>query len=260
MVMTKTWGWMAAGAALLLSAGAASSADLALKAAPGPAHASDCGRGQFQGFYVGGHGGWNGYQANRTDQDDFLESAATYLAKDGAASGGAQIGYNWQCRGRLLGIETDWSWTRATAETRLLPTATDIDLRATSKLNWYGTIRGRAGIVVDDILLYATAGLAYANIETTWRQDFGFGELDQFTFRDKRWGWTAGVGAEIALWSSWTLRSEALYIDLSDTSHTADSLIRGRLVSFTHSDSIWVSRVGLNFKFGGDPAPVHAKF
>ena len=54
---------------------------------------------------------------------------------------------------------------------------------------WFGTVRGRAGYAVSNVLLYGTAGLA-------------FGELSGETFglvseNHTNLGWTAGVGAEV---------------------------------------------------------------
>jgi hypothetical protein len=54
---------------------------------------------------------------------------------------------------------------------------------------WFGTARGRAGVAINNVLIFGTAGLAY-------------GELTGITFRNPSesptsFGWTAGIGTEV---------------------------------------------------------------
>ena len=73
---------------------------------------------------------------------------------------------------------------------------------------WFGTVRGRAGYAVNNILFYGTAGLA-------------FGELSGMTFglseSHANAAWTGGVGAEFGFAQNWSAKIEYLYIDLSDS-------------------------------------------
>ncbi len=78
---------------------------------------------------------------------------------------GARIGYDWQrgCTlfgGRGLGAGR----TRAQRATSPMGRgAANIDqLLVRGKLDWYGTVRARTGIVVDSVLLYTTGSFAYA--------------------------------------------------------------------------------------------------
>ena len=115
--------------------------------------------------------------------------------------------------------------------------------RITSSLNNYGTLRTRTGLVIDNLLLYVTGGLAWATI------DFNGIDPDQgaFSFSNTRWGWTAGVGTEFLLGRNWTFKSEILYINFDDKTHsfTAD----GDRFSFQTQDDVWVARAGINYKF-----------
>ena len=76
---------------------------------------------------------------------------------------------------------------------------------------------------------------------------------EQFTFSDWRWGWVAGVGVELRISDNISLRSEALCIGVADRTYTFVSPTLG-LGNFTHSDSMWLARVGINVKLGFDPA------
>jgi outer membrane immunogenic protein len=244
---------MLASAALVVAAGAASAADLPVKAPSIPV--ATCGGGLFHGFYVGGQVGTVGYRADRTDQDAYLAESANYTATKDGWGGGAQVGYNYQCGNKLWGFEADWMWASQTATTRLFPNfIPPVDLRIISRLQSFGTLRSRTGIIVDNVLLYVTGGLAGARINTTWHNvQPAVPIFEELNFSDTRWGWTAGVGVEVALWDRWSVKSEALYIRLVEKGYTAFSPTFGLPFSFTHNDDIWTARVGLNYHFGWDP-------
>ena len=97
--------------ALALS-GAASAADLPVKAPPpAPAVIS------WAGPYIGAHGGIGWLRASQTVTGPILISTCTTtggatcdLDATGAVFGG-QVGYNWQQREWVFGIEADASWT-----------------------------------------------------------------------------------------------------------------------------------------------------
>jgi outer membrane immunogenic protein len=68
-------------------------------------------------------------------------------------------------------------------------------------LRWFGTTRIRTGVVVDNLLLYVTGGLAYANIkrDALFFNDDNPGLQETFSSSKIRLGWTAGAGAEWAI-------------------------------------------------------------
>jgi outer membrane immunogenic protein len=194
----------------------------------------------FQGFYVGVHGGFAQYTAHQNDQDGFLTDNSGWTATDGKFTGGVQAGYNWQrsCN-TLFGIEADWAWGKLDATTVNNPNDTPNSM--TSSIKSYGTLRTRTGLVFDNLLLYVTGGLAVAVV------DFKVSDPpDVFSFSDTRWGWTAGIGSEWALRQNVTFKSEILYMNFGDQSH---SFISEDRFSFKTQDSIWVGRAGLNVRF-----------
>ncbi|MGB7717773.1 MAG: porin family protein, partial [Pseudolabrys sp.] len=66
-------------------------------------------------------------------------------------AGGGQLGYNWQVGQFVFGAETDIQVSGAD------------DTFAPWKFSnqWFGTLRGRAGYAINNVLLFASAGLAY---------------------------------------------------------------------------------------------------
>lgn len=239
------------------------------------AHYARPGCAQFGGWYVGGNVGWGVYDTAFSDRDGLSKTLDDGLtsnvnARNNGFVGGAQGGYNWQSGCTVLGIETDWSWSALkTSELNLdgdQPTADTLNVE--NKLRWFGTTRARAGVVVDNLLLYVTGGVAYANFKRnfTYFQD-GPAHANVFSSDSTKIGWTAGAGAEWAFANNWTLRGEFLYMGFEQDRVTAAGDGNGigaagvnyRLDS---QDSVWVSRIGLNYRFGdvGGKGPVVARY
>jgi outer membrane immunogenic protein len=249
MAMSKLGLGIAAGALLVVAGTQIShSADMGVRAAPPPVLAT-CPGGPFSGFWVGGNLDWAYYKAERTDQDGLISAGgSTISSTKSAVAGGVGGGWDWQCRNRVFGVIADWSGTSAKASTNTFPNLPGVaDLSVNSKLNWYGTLRTRGGLTVDDILIYLTGGLAYANIETTWNT-FAPPVANSFAFKNTPWGFVVGVGAETMLWNRWSLKSEILYMQFQEKTFTGTVPAVGSF-SVKNNDSLWVSRIALNYRF-----------
>jgi outer membrane immunogenic protein len=154
--------------------GAASAADMAVKARPLPPVPV----WSWTGCYIGGNVGYGW-------TDDITYRAADPFNTLGLAGGpfvpafntgngsgvmgGAQVGCNYQFgTSFLVGIEGDISGADVNVDTRrgpLISTLTNSDsfFRTSERVNWVASIRGRAGFVAGDWLFYGTAGWAWAN-------------------------------------------------------------------------------------------------
>ena len=78
-------------------------------------------------------------------------------------------------------------------------------------MRWFGTVRARTGVVVDNLLLYVTGGFAYArfnNVLTVFED--APATAVAFANSRTRWGWTAGVGTEWAFAPNWSLKSGSI--------------------------------------------------
>ena len=136
-------------------------------------------------------------------------------------------------------------------------------------MDWFGTLRARAGVVVhQNWLLYATGGLAYAKIVHTLSDDcvgcgnspFNLGPFTQSN-RDMKMGWTVGGGTELLRGSHWRLRAEALYVDLGSKTHgyvVVDPVATATSVA-KWDDQFWVVRLGVAYAFGASEAVVSLK-
>jgi outer membrane immunogenic protein len=264
---------LATTALVALTAGTAGAADMAVKARPLPPPPPPC--AQFGGGYIGANVGWGIHNHNYHDKGNLVQTIDDDLPTnarltDDRWNAGVQIGYNWQSRCTVFGVEADWSWTN----TRPGDTFFDGDggtqdaLSVESRMRWFGTVRARTGVVVDNLLLYATGGLAYArfNRDITVFEDAP-ATAAVFSSSRTRWGWTAGVGTEWSFAPNWSLKSEFLYMRFAHDDQTfgAQTIngvtfgVPGRSYTFNHQDEVWVTRIGLNYRFGGY-GPVMAKY
>jgi outer membrane immunogenic protein len=150
----------------------------------------------WAGPYLGGN---LGYSWGSVDNN---------FAKPSGISGGVQGGYNWQNGPWVFGVEGDIQATGAD------------DTFAPWKFSnpWFGTMRGRAGYAVNNILFYGTAGLAFGELTG---ETFGLSESHTNA------GWTAGVGAEFGLAPNWSAKIEYLYVDLTDSNFILTGMPNG---------------------------------
>jgi outer membrane immunogenic protein len=241
---------LAALAIVALGGGTAAAADLHVKAprAVGPAFV--CAAHQFGGLHIGAHGGSVYHQAHRGDTDGFLTDNAGWTLNRWGGHAGGQAGYSWTTCSTVWGVEIDGSWVFGTRNVLPdNPNAPD-DNSITTRMDSLVTARLRSGVALDNLLIYATGGFAAAHFRTTWSDPPLTVEL-----REWRWGWVAGVGTEWAWTRNVSLKFETLYVGFTDRDRAAT--LGGATFNFRHSDAVWVSRVGLNYRWG---APVIARY
>jgi len=231
----------------------------------------------WTGFYIGGNVGYSWGRSR--DTSTLTNTAGTVLFTSidrsdlNGVVGGGQIGYNWQVQNWVWGLEADIQGTdehgsRAFTCPTAICTPSAIILVApgpavpvslNQKLEWFGTVRGRAGVLVTPkVLLYATGGLAYGEVKSTET----VGVLTGFSNSDIRVGYTVGAGVEGVIGGNWTAKLEYLYVDLGKVSSsfltTAPAFGGGVLTSnFSSRITDNVLRAGINYRFGG---PVVAKY
>ncbi len=149
--------------------------------------------------------------------------------------GGAQIGYNWQGMGSpwVVGLEADFQGSTQRASSIVGTTS------VTSRLPWFGTVRGRLGYAFDRAMIYATGGLAFQNVRIS-ATDPAFGTISG---NSTKAGWTLGGGVEWALWDRWTAKAEYLYLRTNNHTINTPAFIAGGDAS-NH-----IVRAGLNYRF-----------
>jgi outer membrane immunogenic protein len=240
-------------ASVLAFAGAANAADFPVR---GVAPVQNCAAQKFQGIYLGVHGGGLHWTANRTDQDEVLVDVATIVQKEWSWVVGGQAGYNFATCNTVFGIEIDGSWSNAEANTHLLPNSPFFNININSQFDGLATARLRTGVAIDNLLIFVSGGVAGGHFKTSFTSQFlGIpGVIPGFTnsasFDDWRFGWVAGVGTDWAFAPNWSFRSEILYVEFADDERRTLFAQPATFANFTQSDSMWISRIGVNYRFG----------
>lgn len=211
----------------------------------------------WTGWYVGGHVGYGWDPASAVfDPATYAAATAPTLIVSSAtgpfglsvdpsgALGGLQIGGNVQSGVFVYGVEADISFANLKEEANRAFAVTGTvggdngdftgNAYLRQKMDYFGTVRGRLGVASDTLLLYATGGLAWGRVNTT----FGVNNIVlanpanwggpnpppypvSASSSDTRFGYAVGGGLEWAFARQWTMRGEYIYMDLG----SGDALI-----------------------------------
>lgn len=197
---------LASAAVLALTAGAAQAADLRRAPAPIPmAEAQPVYPTLWTGLTFGAHVGYGWADVN------------SGIGLGGDADGGIaglQLGYNWQSGAWVFGIEGDIAWTGMDGGgSGLFDDGDDgfYTANVDAQINWLSTLRGRIGYAPDRWQIYATGGIAFADMDIDYSDDFA----GPFSASDSNvhFGWTIGAGVDYALTENWRLGLEYKYLD-----------------------------------------------
>ena len=196
--------------AMAVAAGTAVAADLPRGPAPYYSAPAMSGLYNWSGPYAGLNIGYEWGKVTNT------------AGEPSGLMGGGQVGYNWQSGQFVFGAETDIQFSGAD------------DTFAPWKFAnpWFGTLRGRAGVAFNNVLLYATLGLAYGELKGTF---LGLDETKTEV------GWAGGVGAEYGFTPNWSAKVEYLYMDLASRSFSITGTDNG-----LHANLL---RLGVNYHF-----------
>jgi outer membrane immunogenic protein len=229
----------------------------------------------WSGAYVGLN---VGYGWGRSSDTATLSAGPSSLFTDTAnltmngIVGGGQAGFNVQIQNWVVGAEGDFQGANQTANHSftcpagacssvlvggILPVpGPAVAVTASQQLGFFGTVRARAGIVVvPELLLYATGGFAYGQVDTN--SNIAGATRQQ----NNDLGWVVGAGVEGAFGGGWSLRLEYLYLDLSNVSgqFTTAVVAPGGTATLVQSFNSRVTdnivRIGVNYKFSG-PADI----
>jgi outer membrane immunogenic protein len=255
-------------------------ADLPMKAAPAPVPYYS-----WSGFYLGGNIGYSvGSDRSQATVNFTGANPSTNLpggdtaVTPAGAIGGVQIGYNWQGGPNwLAGFEADFQGSAQKATSCLLvcldvPGALLQNLTTTQSLDYFGTVRGRFGVVDRGNLFYVTGGGAYGHVNHAIEfRDASF-TAPTFSFdgsastTENKFGWVVGAGIESSLGGNWTAKVEYLYMDLGSTATTLNGTLPAvganpaQPFTFATTTNIRdnIVRAGLNYRFGPSAGPVSA--
>ena len=233
----------------LIAASAASAADMGF---PAKARTFEP-EWNWSGFYAGLNAGYARGNTVWSDLDAVFTAGGSIINEsNNAFTGGGQIGYNWQFRHAVIGAEADFDYLGLSQTTTLFVIAPGgIPISFRDSIHWFGTVRGRAGLAVDNVMVYVTAGLAYAKTNHSFNDQ---GAINHEIGTTKV-GYAAGLGAEYGLDPRWSVKAVVLYVDLGKSLTFVAGVPGGGFGSFggrfETADTMWIVRAGVNYKFGG---------
>ncbi|MGV3491846.1 MAG: outer membrane protein [Devosia sp.] len=190
--------------------------------------------GDWSGIYAGVFAGYGAGTATSVSSvtDEF--DASGYLL-------GGTLGANAQFDSIVFGVEGDIAFSGISGgDVCELNPAFD----CAGTVNWLGTLRGRVGFAADDLLVYGTAGIAAAGLDMTVTP---VPALSDGEYSDTFVGWTAGIGAELALSETISVKAEYAYVDLG--SRTAPEGTLTTTGDTEISANLHTVKLGLNFGF-----------
>jgi outer membrane immunogenic protein len=222
---------------LLLAATVSHAADMRLAPAAPVAAAYGSPAYDWSGFYAGvfaggSHGVWSS-DLYRNNNHGHSEQGA-----DGAAFG-VFGGYNYQFANRfVIGAEADFGKSSAQVSNEIYDNDSSL-----AKYGAFGSVRGRVGYAFDRALLFATAGVGFANISNDIQKGRNAGE--QVVWDDQvRAGLAVGGGIEYAFTDHLFGRGEYTYTDYGNvTLYNRD----GNRADF--KNEMHTVRAGLGYKF-----------
>lgn len=236
---------------ILVAAGAASAADMAVKARPLPPQPVF----SWTGCYVGGHAGglWvnKNFVGETANTPSFGQNRGD--AHESGWLAGVQGGCDYQFANRfVIGISGDYAWTDAGG------TNTDLFLPAFSNafnVDSLASITGRVGYSWDRFLGYVKGGGARE------RDNYSVlsGNVLLGTGNETRTGWTVGIGGEYAFTNWISGFVEYNYYDFGRHSVRYNDLAGAFLTQNGIREDKSVVKAGLNFRWSPG-APVVAKY
>ena len=201
----------------------------------------------WTGFYLGAFGGYGfggKLKGDNTDFDNDGIDDVTSISGVKGGFGGGTIGYNWQAPGSRI----VWGFEVDAAGASLKQNFADVDSTFSYKVNAFGTVTGRVGFAVDNMLIYAKGGYAWAS--TKFSASDG---PESFTSSKTHSGYAVGAGLEYAFLPSWSAKAEYLYADYGKATYgPSPDGDTGRVGLTNHT-----VKVGINYHFN---SPVVARY
>ena len=218
----------------------------------------------WTGLYVGGHLGYSFGSPNGSGEIEFEEPEPEGAEFQGSIDPqlegsvyGIHVGYNFQRGQFVFGIEGDYSKTNASGSTVAFGALEEGDddnggddeddrpfARVSHHLDYLASVRGRIGVTLDQVLVYATAGVAWTDYKLS-----GSVEDDRVSLSQNKTGWVAGGGVEWRITPKLSLRGEVLHYDFGSVKGSELDLDEAEIERIKMNVNTTVVRGGITFHF-----------
>jgi len=199
----------------------------------------------WTGFYWGANTSMNFSQFKTT-------SPTTPDQSGDGWGGGLQAGYSWQGGPIVAGVELDANFADISSRT--------LDgnfITEDTKIQAFGSARGRLGFSTGGIMPYVTGGLAWAHVKSGQHcapnATAGFcltnGGFDNYDAGFQT-GWTVGGGVEAMVWRNISIKVEYLHADFGSKTWNFGTTPKGNPTGLTpHTATMDTLRMGFNYRF-----------
>ena len=198
-------------------------------------HAAD-----WNGPYAGGNAGAAILDGDATITNLFAAGSGSFDLSDVGFTFGGQIGWNFQYDQFVFGLEGDFNYLDVDDGLTLGTAKGPIAARA--DYDWFATVRGRAGMTVDNMLIYITGGVAFMDSDLRISEPALGGTASD---SDVLVGGTIGGGVEYAFDRAWSAKLEYLYANFESHSLTTSPVA----ASIRVEPELHVIRIGVNYNF-----------
>jgi len=236
--------------------------------AAGSAVAEDSAPVDWQGFYIGLHGGGGLGLADVSDPYGRSIFGDTVRAP-GFLLGG-QIGHNWQAQSTVFGLEAGLGWAdMGGTNTCFAWSGSFFSSNCEGDVDAAGTLAARLGWTLPfdgRTLVYGKAGLGAAHVamEATPAGDIGLAGSGTSGWR---WGWMLGAGVERAISQRWSVTAEYNFLRFEDIGFNSPAsrsqplpspdpraLVAVNSFPASASSDMHLVKLGLNYHFGDTAA------
>jgi len=158
----------------------------------------------------------------------------------------ANVGYNYQIGSFLVGAQTGYDFADVKGNAYAYPYA------VTARIDGFGSVDGRAGVVFGPALAYVIGGFAYGDIEHTVEPVWSYASYGYSSWQT---GWDIGIGVEYKFTNNISGFAEFRkynwgHKNFSDFTYVSHGI----------EQTLDVVRIGLTYSFGGPAGPVVAGY
>jgi outer membrane immunogenic protein len=214
----------------------------------------------WAGFYIGAnlggisaHSSLNAYSPSPGLGNSYCfggPACSSFSQTAAGVLGGGQIGYNFQSANWVYGAEADFDFSSARKQTSgTNGYAFSGSWTTKTGVREFGTARLRLGYAFDQALIYATGGLAYANMDDNFQS--GNSAAGGYAWSGTGWraGYAVGGGVEYMLSQKISIKGEALFYDLGKDNHIAAGGPFGSFNGLSDHMTGALGRIGINYLF-----------
>ncbi len=128
---------------------------------------------------------------------------------------GGRAGYDWQWGRVVIGGLTDIGRVDVTDSVSAFST-TPAFYSFTREVKMLAAFRGRAGLAMNRVLVYGTAGAVSADLDLPFTTSNAVNTFVARADRERVWGSQAGGGVEVRVAGHWTVTGEYLWTSIDD--------------------------------------------